>query len=71
MGSQIKLTKTLKDLRNVQKCHIVHVKDEYNLGVYNGMELAWSLLNGIDADFMNLIDNKAVKSSELSNKQNN
>jgi len=41
----VKLHQRLKDFKAIQKSLSYSVKNEYNMGVYNGLEMAWSLLN--------------------------
>ena len=44
----IRLAKNLKDFRGIQKALKDNLKNEYDRGLYNGLEMAWSLMNNKD-----------------------
>lgn len=41
----VRLAQRLKDFRKAQKAIESNLSDEYTRGLYNGLELAWSLMN--------------------------
>lgn len=41
----VKLAEALRKFRDIQCLHSENIYNEYNRGLYNGLELAWSIMN--------------------------
>lgn len=65
----VKLAQRLKDFRKIQKLLKREAICEYSRGLYNGLELAWSLMNKGEPEYLLTSENSEVECLKKENEE--
>lgn len=60
----LKQRKKIEQIEKMRQSQSINVKDDYSAGFYNGLELAMSILDGREPEYMTAINNPDVVDCE-------